>query len=150
MTREEALIITNELMYGDYYNFTSPIDLVNKIYDDFEVRIAELEEDIRQRECIEMDAVAVIRALRNEMNELENSYQIVSSKLSVANRTINAYSQLLEHTESPKTCDGCKHSDGHQEDWNKERNRLYIDCSFGYIETNMDKFGCIYYEPKDK
>ena len=43
MTREEALIITNELMYGEYNNFTSPIDLVNKIYDDFEQRIAELE-----------------------------------------------------------------------------------------------------------
>ena len=43
MTREEALIITNELMYGEYDNFTSPIDLINKIYDYFEERIAELE-----------------------------------------------------------------------------------------------------------
>ena len=106
MTREEALIITNELMYGDYYNFTSPIDFVNKIYDYFEVRIAELEEDIRQRECLEMDATAVIKLLHNDIDELENSYQIVSSKLGVADRTINAYSQLLKQLEAPKTCDG--------------------------------------------
>lgn len=90
---------------------------------------------------------------REEFDKQSDLCFSVQENLFVCKDYINSLEQRikeLEESQKPKTCEGCKHSDGYQEDWNKERNRMYVDCSFGYIETNMDKFGCIYYEPKDK
>ena len=126
MTRED--VVSGYMINEKHVIAEMLYDTITK----YEQRIAELEEDIRQRECLEMDATAVIKSLHNDIDELENSYQIVSSKLGVADRTINAYSQLLKQLEAPKTCDGCIHID--------TKGSCY-DCSRYYTD---------YYEPKDK